>query len=86
MANYSVAINSIIGDVTLSVKPSKPFLHKPLALAKQTFERSVALAPLCSRPLRAMAALHKHSSGRWADAAASPNPLVPGAENIPPTP
>ena len=49
------------------------------ALAQQAYERAAALDPLCSRPLRALAALHQRSANRWAAAAASLNPLVPGA-------
>ena len=56
------------------------------ALAQRAYERAVGLDPLCSRPLRALAALHQRSAARWADAAASLNPLVPGAETQPPTP
>jgi tetratricopeptide (TPR) repeat protein len=56
------------------------------ALAQQAYERAVALDPLCSRPPRALAALHPRSAVRWADAAASLNPLVPGAETLPPRP
>ena len=55
-------------------------------LAQQAYERAVSLDPLCSRPLRALASLHQRSAVRWADAAASLNPLVPGADNLPATP
>ena len=56
------------------------------ALAQQAYERAAALDPLCSRPLRALAALHQRSANRWANAAASLNPLVPGAPGQPPSP
>ena len=56
------------------------------ALAQQAYERAVALDPLCSRPLRALAALHQRSAGRWSAAANHLNPLVPGAETQPPRP
>jgi len=56
------------------------------ALAQQAYERAAALDPLCSRPLRALAALHQRSANRWANAAASLNPLVPGALSQPPSP
>ena len=56
------------------------------ALAQQAYERAVALDPLCSRPLRALAALHQRSAGRWSAAANHLNPLAPGVDNLPPTP
>jgi len=56
-------------------------LHRP-ALARQAYERAAALDPLCSRPPRALAALHRREAERWAAAAAGLNPLMPdGAAN-----
>ncbi|MEB3316777.1 MAG: glycosyltransferase [Cyanobacteriota bacterium] len=46
-------------------------------LARQAYERAAGLDPLCSRPRRALAALHRREAERWASAAATLNPLAP---------
>jgi tetratricopeptide (TPR) repeat protein len=56
------------------------------ALAQRAFERAASLDPLCSRPARALAGLHRRCASRWAAAAAALNPLAPLAAGQPPTP
>jgi tetratricopeptide (TPR) repeat protein len=51
-------------------------LRRP-GLARQAYERAARLDPLCSRPSRALAALHRREAERWASAAAALNPLAP---------
>ena len=51
-------------------------LQRP-ALARQAYERAAALDPLCSRPPRALAALHRRQAEQWAAAATALNPLAP---------
>lgn len=46
-------------------------------LAQQAFERAAALDPLCSRPPRALAALHQRQAQHWAAIARQRNPLTP---------
>ena len=51
-------------------------LQRP-ALARQAYERAATLDPLCSRPPRALAALHRRQAEQWAAAATALNPLAP---------
>ena len=50
-------------------------LDRP-GLAQQAYERATALDPLCSRPRRALAALHRRRAAHWDAAAAALNPLA----------
>lgn len=51
-------------------------LQRP-GLARQAYERAAALDPLCSRPARALAALHRRQAEHWSVAASRLNPLAP---------
>ncbi len=55
-----------------------------IALARQALERAVALDPLLSRPVRALARLHSTVARHYAEHAAQLNPLP--ARTSPPTP
>ena len=54
-------------------------LQRP-SLARQAYERAAALDPLCSRPPRALAALHRRQSRHWATVAAGLTPLAPAVD------
>lgn len=54
-------------------------LQRP-ALAQQAYERAAGLDPLCSRPLRALAGLHRRQGRQCAAAAARLNPFADAAE------
>ncbi len=57
-------------------------LDRP-GLAQQAYERAADLDPLCSRPRRALAALHRRRAAHWDAAATVLNPL---AASQPPSP
>ena len=58
-------------------------LQRP-ALARQAYERAAALDPLCSRPPRALAALHRRQAEHWSAAAGRLNPLAPASTALHP--
>ena len=60
-------------------------LERP-SLAQQAYERAAELDPLCSRPRRALAALHRRRANHWASAAAALTPLAPLAADPPLSP
>lgn len=55
-------------------------------LAQRAFERAAALDPLCSRPPRALAALHHRQANHWATIADQRNPLIQDLPSPPGTP
>lgn len=57
-------------------------LRRP-ALAPQVYERAAAFDPLCSRPPRALAVLHRRRAEQWAFAAAALNPFAPDVRASP---
>lgn len=58
-------------------------LQRP-GLARQAYERAAAVDPLCSRPARALAALHRRQAEHWSAAAGRLNPLAPASAALHP--